>query len=179
MTPEKKENRGDAERAKRNRLRAAIVALLAIIVILLLLLLRQCGREEERRLRDPNASIGQLEGKTREEIQAELDRVVAEGMFNISISPAILFENSSAQGNLQIENVPGNPYLMSVQITLDDTGEVVYTSGLLEPNQHIQSAALDVALPKGDYPATATFTAYNLETEEGQAAAKIRLVIQN
>ena len=33
--------------------------------------------------RDPNAALGQLEGKTPDELQADLDRIVEEGMFNI------------------------------------------------------------------------------------------------
>ena len=39
--------------------------------------------------RDPNATVGQYEGKSEAEIQAELDKVVQEGMFNISINPDI------------------------------------------------------------------------------------------
>lgn len=124
-------------------------------------------------------TLGQLDGKTQEEIQAELDRMVQEGMMNISIASVIEFENGGAEGEVKIENSPANRYLMQVVITLRETGEVVYTSDILEPNYHIQYAALDTNLPAGYYPAIATFNALDPETEEqvGSAAAQVDLVV--
>lgn len=129
--------------------------------------------------RDPNAALGQLDGKTPEEIQAELNRVVEEGMFNVSISSTVSFEDGEAEGELRIENVPGNRYLMKVQITADGTGEVLYTSGLIEPNHHIERARLDVDMEAGTYPCTAVFYAYEPDTEEsvGQAAVKMTITV--
>lgn len=127
--------------------------------------------------RDPNASLGQLEGKTPEEIQAALDRVVEEGMFNISIASTVEFADGTAEGELRIENAPANHYLMKVEIARDDTGEVVYESGVIEPNHHIQKARLSADLDAGTYPCTATFFAFDPETEQpvGQAAAKLAI----
>lgn len=124
-------------------------------------------------------TLGQLDGKTQEEIQAELDRVVQEGMMNISIASVIEFENGGAEGEVKIENSPANHYLMQVEISLNDTGEVVYQSEILEPNYHIQYASLDVNLPAGNYPCTATFYALDPDTEDlvGQAAAAVTLVV--
>lgn len=129
--------------------------------------------------RDPNAALGQLEGKTPEEIQKELDRIVEEGMFNISIASSVEFADGTSEGELRIENVPNNPYLMKVEITCDDTGEAVYTSGMIEPNHHIQKARLDVDLDAGDYPCTAVFYAYGKDEEQlvGQAAAKMTVSV--
>ena len=118
---------------------------------------------------------GQLEGKTEAEVQAELDRTVAEGMFNISIASVIQFDTGTSEGEMRIENVPGNPYLMQVSITRDDTKEQIYATDLIEPDHHIQRDALDVDLEPGTYECTATFAACDPETEEqvGQAAAKV------
>lgn len=68
---------------------------------------------------------------------------------------------------------------MQVLITLDDTGELIYETGLIEPNHHIQSAKLDVELEKGEYLATAVFNAYDPETEEyiGSAGAKLTITV--
>lgn len=120
-------------------------------------------------------SKGQLEGKTPEEIQAELNRQVEEGMFNISIASTVEFQDGTSEGELRIENVPGNHYLMKVDITRDDNGQTIYTSDYLEPDYHIQRDTLDVDLPAGTYPCTAVFTASDIETEDmvGQAAAKV------
>lgn len=131
--------------------------------------------------RDPNAALGQLEGKTQEEIQAELDRRVEEGMLSISIASTVEFADGQSEGALKIENSPSNHYLMRVEITRDDTGETVYASGIIEPNHHIQTAKLAVDLDAGEYPCTAAIHALDRDTEEpvGQAAAKMTIVVQS
>ncbi len=171
------------ERKKKKPLILVIILLAAVITLLIMLLVRQNKPQEviAPGMRDAGALIGQIDGKTDEEIQAELDRIVDEGMFNISINTDIAMKNGDEEAELRIENVPGNKYLMKVKITLDDSGEVLYTSGLIEPNYHIQSAKFSKALAKGAYAATATFTALNPDTEEaiGNAAAKITITVEN
>jgi len=172
--------------AKKKNLLLIIIAalLLAVLALLLYILLRPSSADEQSAhsaMRNANATLGQYEGKTDEEIQAELNRIVEEGMFNISINPNITMESGDSEAELRIENVPGNQYLMSVEITLDDTGEVIYKSGLIEPNYHIQFAPLDKKLAAGSYNATAAFTAYDPDTEAeiGVAGAKITITVQS
>ena len=128
---------------------------------------------------DNSAQTGQAPYKTDEEKQAELDRVVEEGMLNISIASVIEFENGTSEGTAYIENVPSNKYVMKVTITLDSNDEVVYESGGIKPDSHIDNIKLNKDLDAGTYPATATFTAYDPDTleEVGQAAAKITIVV--
>lgn len=57
--------------------------------------------------RDPHATVGQYEGKSEAEIQAELDKVVQEGMFNISINPDIRMTSGRAEAELRVENNSG------------------------------------------------------------------------
>ena len=174
MNGEKTEERANATRdGGKKLLAAACILLLLVLGILAFLLLRAPKAGPSGLAREAAALAGQLEGKTEEEIQAELNRIVEEGMFNISINTA------PTEGPLQIEHVPGNRYLMQVLITLDDTGELIYETGLIEPNHHIQSAKLDVELEKGEYLATAVFNAYDPETEEyiGSAGAKLTITV--
>ena len=114
-----------------------------------------------------------------DELQAELDRIVEEGMFNISIASYVEFPEGTAEGEVRIENVPSNHYLMQVEVVRDDTGESVYRTGMIEPNHHIQRARLDADLDVGSYPCTAVFYAFESDTEEpvGQAAAKMTIVV--
>lgn len=130
---------------------------------------------------DNAAQNGQAPYKTDEEKQAELDRVVEEGMLNISIASVIEFANGTSEGTAYIENVPSNKYVMKVTITLDSNNEVVYESGGIKPDSHIDTIKLSKDLEAGTYPATATFTAYDPDSleEVGQAAAKITLAIAN
>ena len=166
--PQKKRRRGVV---------IAIIIAICAIAAAILLAFTLCADEKSRRQGD----AGQLEGKTDAEIQAELDRVVEEGMFNISIASVIELESGTSEGDLRIENVPGNRYLMRVSILRNDTGEELYRTDVIEPNHHIQRDAFDVALPAGSYECTALFEALDPATEEqvGQAAAIITVNVRS
>ena len=163
-----------------HRVQVVVVCLVLLLLALLAGLLawrlypRQTPLESAVR-----AELGQLDGKSDDEIQAELDRVVEAGNMTISINVNPVFATGIAAGTLQIENSPANIYSQNVQITRDDTGELIYESGLIEPNYHIQEDVLLVDLEPGQYPCTATFTAYNTETqaEIGSANAKITITV--
>lgn len=174
------------DNSKKRKKKLIIQAFLfAIIIIILILLLIKCAynytKENNNQDRDPAARMGQIDGKTEAEIQEELDRVVLEGRLIISINTEIEMDNGKAFAPLKIENVPNNHFLIKVAITLDNTGETVYTSGFIEPNYHIQTARLSKVLSKGNYPATATFFAYDMETEQyiGQQKVKVNIIVNN
>lgn len=135
--------------------------------------------EEPESFFDESAQAGQAPNKTPAELQAELNRVVEEGMFNISIASVIEFPSPDGEADAYIENIPGNPYDMAVAITLDDTGETVYQSKGIAPGNYIEKVTLSKALEPGAHDATATFTAYDREThqERGKAAAEVALIV--
>ena len=129
---------------------------------------------------DSNAAQGQFEGKSKEEIQAALNEEVAKGMMNISIAASITFADGTSEGEARIENIAANPMDQKVTITLKDSGETVYESAAIAPDQHIQNIRLAKDLDPGDYAAVATFTGYDRETHKqtGQAAAEITLRVE-
>lgn len=130
---------------------------------------------------DSQATTGSYAGKTEEEIKADLNRQVKEGMMNISIASRITFESGTAPGLARIENIAANPMDQKVTIALRDTGEIVYESGALAPGQHIKTINLTRELPPGTYDALATFTGYKKETHEetGTSAAEIVLHVSS
>lgn len=173
---EKEKKKGSG---RRTVFRVIVTVLMAVII--LLLLLQRCERrpaaeEPDGLARSVKASLGQLEGKSEAEIQAELDRVIGEGMFHISINPDPVFRSGDAEGNLEIENVPNNRYTMRLEIILDD-GTPVYDSGLIDPNYHVQRDNLSEVLAAGEYPATATFYAYDTETLDEMGSVSCRITI--
>jgi len=128
---------------------------------------------------DTQAMAGRIQRMTEEEIQQELNRVVEEGMFNISIASAIVFDGPEGQGQARIENIAANRYHMQVDIFLKETGEKIYESKLIRPGYSIEYITLDKRLEPGEYPVTAVFSAITQEEMQlfGQAAAEINIYI--
>ena len=167
------------------------VIILLLLVLCIVLLCRSCscgscGKNDRVMLGaedffDKDAKEGFLPTLSEEEIQAELDRIVEEGMFNVSIGSLLEFKDANATAVANIENIPANRYYMSVDITLDDTGETVYSSKGIKPGQYIDEISLSKALAPGEYPATARFTAYQPDTYEveGHVAVKIYICVEN
>lgn len=133
----------------------------------------------ERYQFDTEAMAGRINRMSEEEIQEELNRVVEEGMFNISISSAIVFDPETGEGAANIENIAANHYHMQVDIYLDDTEELVYSSKLIQPGYSIENIRLNQKLEPGQYAATAIFSAITQEEMQlfGTAGAQIRLLV--
>lgn len=125
------------------------------------------------------AVTGQLDGKTEEELVQELNQKVEDGMFMIAINTKPYFPTGSSKGDLCIENSPANHYYMTVKIVENDTGELLYETKALEPNSHIQEDVLLKNLGSGEYPATATFEAYDQTTHQliGSAGADMLIIV--
>ena len=121
------------------------------IIILILLLLALCAgggyvlyqnmKPQSKFDIDRNALEGFLPGKSEEEIQAELNRVIEEGNFNASINTQLTLEKKKL--DVRIENVPANNYYMQVDIYLyphqgsTDDSELIYQSGVIMQGKYI------------------------------------------
>lgn len=172
----------EKEKKKRKKWIIILVIVIAAMAVTAgLLYLNGAFGQKSQAERDRDALLGQLPGKSQEDIEKILNTHVAEGMLNISINSTPVFENASAEGNLNIENIPGNRYSVRVNITRDDTKQTVYESKLIDPGYYIEKAKLTGPLEKGQYPCTAVFSAIDEETGEtvGTAAAKITVTVLN
>ena len=123
---------------------------------------------------------GNLEGMSERESRELMQNKVDESMLAISINTSPEFPDGTSKGTLRIENNASNRYNMTVAIVRDDTGEMIYQSAGIRPGQMIEEDELDMNLEKGDYPCTATFTAYETEknTPMGEAAAKLTIRVK-
>jgi hypothetical protein len=124
-----------------------------------------------------DAADGHLAGMTREQILEQMQRLADESMFSFKINARPVFTSGNARGNLEIENPNYNIYPMVVQIALDDTEEIIYDSGGILPNQHIENARLNRVLNAGTYRATASMNAYDPQSKIWQGKALAALVI--
>jgi hypothetical protein len=63
--------------------------------------------------------------------------------------------------SIPLGNPEGNQFYVSFEITLQDTGETLYTSDLIEPGKHSHMASLTRPLPAGEYAALLTIKFYS------------------
>ena len=115
-----------------------------------------------------------------EELKKYAQTTVDSSNFNMVISSKADISASNMTGSLLIQNPPQNAYPINVEIRLDDSGDLIYTSGAIQPGEEIKQVTLDKNLEPGSYKSTATFSLYNAETKEkkGQVSAGVTFTIQ-
>lgn len=181
MTEEKSNRRSRRNHANTIVVILAVITCLIVIgsaVSVLYIQTRQVtadsGLEPEGRVQ--SGTLTNLEGK-----QEELDAIVQEGMLTFAINATPMMRDGKAEANFMIENPPDNGNRFTVTIVREDTGEEIYRSGYLDPEQYIDNTPLDVTLEKGEYPCTAYFDSYRISDSSylGRAAAKITIYVLN
>ena len=161
-----KKTKKDAGPGKAIAIASAVAAV--VIVIVILLLLRSCGApvDDPGGIEfDPSATEGGWDEADTDEIIAGLNEKVEEGMINISMNTSPVFADGTSEGSLMIVNEEVNNYPQVVEISRDDTGELIYKSGAIPVGSKIESAKLSVDLDPGTYKCTALF--YNVDPDTG------------
>lgn len=151
-----------------------------VVIVVALLCLAGAGWLAWSMLEVPAArqgDLGDLSAMSDAEIQEQIDDLIRGSMFSISIASQVDLADGQAEGELKIGNPASNSYLMRVEIVIEDTGQVIYETGVIEPNHHIERDRLAVDLPAGSYDCIARFYALDpqTETQVGQASAKLKV----
>lgn len=115
---------------------------------------------------------GRLPGYEDQEINTNADA------FNYLLNSGVTFDQPGGEGDIMVENTPGNMYPMQLQYRLTDTGELIYTSAMLKPGQSIQKDRLSVTLEEGFYDVTATLTVYDDQSMEAITTFSQDIVIR-
>ncbi len=130
---------------------------------------------------DTGAVEGGWETADAEKLIENLNEKVADGMINISMNTSPTFADGTSAGNVMIVNETVNRYPQVVEITRNDTSELIYKSGAIPVGSKIEKAPLSVDLDAGTYECTAMF--YNVDPNTGAylgcAGAIIHVTIQN
>lgn len=170
--------------AKSRKKDTALYAIIAILLIIILvgvpfMLMWNSGLKEA--VFDADAQAGRADYKTHDEMVAELNEIVNQGMLTIAIQNNLEFENGTSEAVANIENPPSNTFVTKVIITLDKTGEVVYESGGLEPGKFIEKIKLNKDLDPGTYPATAEFQAFDPKDlkQRGSTSGQITITVEH
>lgn len=111
-------------------------------------------------------SIDMVQPRAARDLQAEVDKAVEMGMFNVFMNTNVVLENGEAKGNLLIQNVETNAYPVFVEIYEKDTDELLYKSEALEPGYKIEEAKLLHPLEKGTHDCVAYFNVLENDSEE-------------
>ncbi|WP_159722830.1 hypothetical protein [Enterococcus sp. CSURQ0835] len=114
---------------------------------------------------------------TEKELSEYAQKAADESQFNMRIVSKAAFDQTTMNGKLAIQNPPINSQPVNVVVTLDDTNEVVYNSGAIQPGEEITEAMLEKRLEAGEYQATATFNIYNPATNKKQGEVQSLLTI--
>ena len=157
-----KKTKKDAGPGKAIAIASAVAAV--VIVVVILLLLRSADDPGGIEF-DPSATEGGWDEADTDEIIAGLNEKVEEGMINISMNTSPVFADGTSKGSLMIVNEEVNNYPQVVEISRDDTGELIYKSGAIPVGSKIESAKLSVDLDPGTYKCTALF--YNVDPDTG------------
>lgn len=172
--------KNEEKQKKSKKLQWLIVLLLLALIGLGAGIYYQMTKESEisRLARDELALGGMLPGKSEQEISDLLGAKIAEGMVDIGISAEPIFERNGKKGRLGIENIAANRYSFQVELKLDETGEVIYKSGLIDPGYYIEFVELNKTLQAGDYRATAVVSTYSLdETEDRISEINVKILL--
>jgi len=108
-----------------------------------------------------------LDAESAANVMDEMRKEVAEGMFECNMSMTWSFDDGSAQSkDAYVANSTNNKYPIYFDVTLNDTGETIYSSPVIPVGADLANFALDKQLEAGDYKATVMYTL--IRDEESQ-----------
>lgn len=103
------------------------------------------------------------------------------GKMCINMVSRVSFSSTYSSGRFGIINSEANNFPQFITITENNTGAIIYQTGLINPGECILYDTLDVVLAKGLHDCTATFIQVDLVAKKvcGKAAAKVTIEILN
>ncbi len=156
-----------------------LIALLFIVIMLLgIIVIINNNNDNKVNISGGILQEGIIPGYTEEQIKEILQRKADESTFSFEINSRPIFKDGKSEGNLRIANPPYNKYLIKVEIKLDDNNKKVFESGEILPNHYIEYAKLTKKLKAGEYNATATINAYDIESGEYKGTSAAKLIIK-
>lgn len=176
----------NSKKKKSKKGRVITITGIILLILMLLLLLTKCNHndiplpEQVKNVFDLNSDENLTEKKelSKEEIEAELNKQVQDGMVNISMNLNPVFSSPNSEGNLMITNDESNKYPQVVEIYKDK--DLIYRSGGIPVGGYLENAKLDKALETGKHNCTAYFISVDPETSEevSRVGANITIIIQ-
>lgn len=156
-----------------------VVLLLAVIGCLVFLLLRKEGKVPE----ETGGYV--MNEENYQQIQEDMEAAVQEGYFETYMNTEWTFrDGKSKTEDAVLGNSPNNTKPIRCEVVLNDTGEVVYKTGVLPVGAVLEPFQLDQDLDAGSYAATCQVYLLD-ETEDGtytdysNAGFNITITVEN
>lgn len=127
-----------------------ILILIAVIVVLIFLLV---GKKE------PESSLGMqgayvMNEENYQQIMEDMESQVRDGYFETYMNNQWTFQNGTSETqDAVLGNSPNNKKPVRYEVVLEDTGEVVFATGVLPVGVQLPPFKLDVDLDAGTYEA--------------------------
>jgi len=109
---------------------------------------------------------GNMPGKTQEQMEAERNRSIDRETIAFALNSNPEFLDGKSKGLIQFENPEGNQKLTRLEIYRNDTGDLIYHTGILKPGSYVEKDILDAELPSGEHDCTAQIYAYGMERKD-------------
>lgn len=173
---------GRRENGKEKKKKWLLLLLLLLFIALLagIFIYRKAGPKSRYEL-DRNALEGFLPGRTEEEIQAELNRIIDEGRVNISVNVQPVVKDGKI--DIGLENVPANNYCLQADVFLypekgnTKKAEKIYSSGVVKQEHYIAQGDAKTKAAPGEYDGLAVIHALDPDTMEEIGSTGVTLVI--
>jgi len=158
---EKEKKQGLTSRQKMILIIVGIVLICATAVTVVLLLTRKPAEEEMSSVQVPLVNMENVES-----INKDLEEKVELGMFETHMNTTWNFPDgsTSASSNAIMGNSPNNNFAFWFTVTLSQTKETIFTSGLLPVGTQISEIVLEKELEAGKYAAVVTV---NMADDDG------------
>jgi hypothetical protein len=163
-----------------------------LLILLLCLLLLACGGYGVYHFffNQPKETVSVISGDflpqgkdakkmSDKEIADTAQKAVDASKFNMMIGTEATIAAQTQAGTLKIKNPQTNSYPINVVITDDKTGDIIYTSGAIQPGEEVSHVQLEKKLEKGTYQTTAKFSLYDPKTKakKGEVAAGVSFIV--
>lgn len=176
------QNRSQKPKSKNSKVLICVFAIISVAVIVTLasviyyLLQSKDAEDQSGPKRDTVVTMD-----NKDEILADLNNKVADGMFEVKMNVEWSFEDSSTPSqDAYVANNITNSNTVYFDVTLDGTGETVYESPYIPVGSALENIALTSDLSAGTYPCTLTYHLVDSEyVDVSTLAVGVTLYIKN
>lgn len=118
---------------------------------------------------------------TDRELAERAQEIADADYFTLNLNPEAYFEDGESEGSIQIINPATNVYPIALELFLEETGELIYESGGILPNQEVTSARLLIPLEAGEYLTRADVHIFDPDTLERLRTthAQVKVFVNN